>query len=251
MTTITKLTLTVHDLQKVSDFYQRAVGLRLLSADAATARLGTGTTTLLELRRDPAARMRSRREAGLFHTAFLLPTRGDLARWMRHAAQADIALQGASDHLVSEAIYLADPEGNGIEIYADRPPETWVWRDGMVEMRSDPLDLNVLIQTAGPEPWQGFPDAAIIGHVHLQVGALPEAEDFYAGTLSLPVTCRYPGATFFGANGYHHHIATNIWNSKGAGVRVEPVTGLAEVEIRGGKPGAALRDPWGTKIRLT
>ena len=136
-----KVVLVVHDLERVSNFYRQVVGLHLLKSDTGAAHLGVGETVLLELRGDPAARRRSQREAGLFHTAFLLPTRADLGAWSRHAAGIRASVVGASDHGVSEAIYLIDPEGNGVEIYADRPPLSWRRGSGQVVMPSDPLVL--------------------------------------------------------------------------------------------------------------
>jgi len=248
---IGRVALTVHDLDRVSDFYQQAVGLHLLRAEAGFAALGVDHKVLLELRCDPAARRRAPREAGLFHTAFLLPTRADLGRWTGHARQTRQPLVGASDHGVSEALYLTDPEGNGIEVYADRPRSSWSWENGQVAMVTESLDMEALIASGGPQSWQGIPTGSIVGHVHLQVGALAPAEAFYSGVLGLEVTCRYPGAVFYGSGGYHHHLATNIWNSRGAGVRIEPSTGLADVEIVGAASGGqTLFDPWGTAITL-
>jgi catechol 2,3-dioxygenase len=261
---ISKVTLVVRDLDRVAGFYRDVIGLRETSREAGILRLGTDAATLVELRQDPSARVRSPRDAGLFHTAFLLPERSDLGAWLAFAAERRVSIHGASDHLVSEAIYLADPEGNGIEIYADRPPQEWRWRDGLVEMATDALDVPALIASGGENDWQGFPTGSTVGHVHLQVGSLAPAEEFYAGVLGLEVTCRYPGGIFYAAGGYHHHIATNIWNSRGAPVRT-PSTGLAEVEIlappetldaigtRAGKPADArltLLDPWGTPITI-
>ena len=265
-----KVTLIVQDLDLVSAFYQQAVGLHLLKGDGAIAELGVEGRTLLELRRDTAARRRSPREAGLFHTAFLLPSRSDLGRWIKHAMETRPPVVGASDHSVSEALYLSDPEGNGVEIYADRPRLSWQWKDGQVHMPSDPLDIDSVVASAGDERWRGFPEGSVVGHVHLQVGAIPPAEAFYNGILGFAVTSRYPGGTFYAADGYHHHLATNIWNSRGTGERAFPSTGLANVEILAGagfidpirgrstKPEAAsaapqdlsLRDPWGTKITM-
>jgi catechol 2,3-dioxygenase len=249
--TIGKVTLTVHDLDAVTAFYRDAMGLAVLRTDAQGAALGVGETTLLELRRDPAARLRSAREAGLFHTAFLLPSRADLGRWTRHAAETKAPIVGAADHLVSEAIYLTDPEGNGVEIYADRPTSDWTWTNTLVAMASDPLDIESLVASGGQAAWNGFPPGSVVGHVHLQVGAIAPAEAFYVGVLGLDVTCHYPGATFYSSGGYHHHIATNIWNSRGASVRAYPSTGLADIEIRAtAAPPQSLQDPWGTSITV-
>lgn len=262
--------LTVRDLDTVSRFYQQVIGLTPIETGAGLVRLGVGEKALLELRHNPAAPVASRNAAGLFHTAFLVPSRADLAQWLLHAAEQRVPLHGASDHLVSEAIYLADPEGNGIEIYWDRPSETWAWRDGMVAMDTLALDLNALVATVKARDWAGLPAGSIVGHVHLQVGALEPSDHFYADLLGLDVVCRYPGATFLSSGGYHHHIGTNIWNSRGAPVRTEPTTGLADVEIvtdagtfetvrsrlsseratEAGPTRMPLRDPWGTSITV-
>ncbi|ALN72409.1 hypothetical protein M673_06760 [Aureimonas sp. AU20] len=267
---IGRVALTVRDLGAMSAFYSQAVGLELMEGGADVARLGAGGTVFLELRRDPAARQRSAREAGLFHTAFLLPTRADLGAWLGHAGARGVRLQGAADHLVSEAIYLSDPEGNGIEIYADRAPETWRWNGGELEMASDPLDADGLLRAGEVRGWTGFPEGGTVGHVHLQVGALEPADRFYGGLLGFDVTCRYPGASFFGSGGYHHQLAANVWNSRGAGARLQPSTGLTELElltrpdaldaIRARLPTEAARsdeggrltlaDPWGTAVSL-
>jgi len=249
---IGKVALTVNDLNKVSEYYERVVGLQLIARDGESARLGSGGATLLELREDKAARRASAREAGLFHTAFLLPSRADLGAWLKRAVETQIRLQGAADHLVSEAIYLADPEGNGIEIYRDRPRDEWTVANGMVEMTTDPLDAEGIMAAAGAKTWDSVPDGTVVGHVHLQAGALAPAEAFYHGVLGFPVTCRFPGAVFYGDGGYHHHLATNIWNSRNAAVRTYPATGLASVEIIApGAAGRTLTDPWGTEILLT
>ncbi len=266
-----RVALTVHDLQVVSTFYRQVLGLAQVDASGTNVQLGVGDTVLLELRSDRSARKRSPREAGLFHTAFLLPTRADLGAWTKHASLSRAPIIGASDHAVSEALYLVDPEGNGVEIYADRSPDLWKKENGSLMMPSDPLDVEQLIANAGQQEWRGSPAGTVIGHVHLQVGAIAPAEAFYAGTLGLQVTTRYPGGTFFAGGTYHHHLATNIWNSRGASMRGEPSTGLADVEmvvdramfdavqarVRETTPTAinpssrlALRDPWGTSITL-
>lgn len=266
------VTLVVHDLDAVSRFYQDVVGLAVLDRHNDTARLGSGNTALIELVRDSAARRRSSREAGLFHTAFLLPGRADLGAWLFHASQRGFALQGAADHLVSEALYLADPEGNGVEIYADRPTDQWPTEGGGYRMASDPLDFRSLVEAAGDHRWQGFPDGGEVGHVHLQVGAISPAERFYGELLGFDLTCRYPGGSFFGSGGYHHQLAANIWNSHNAPPRTEPVTGLAHLELFARERpvvdstaarlaaaavaiapidgGFAVQDPWGTRIHL-
>lgn len=231
---IGRVSLLVRDLDLVSAFYQRVIGLAPVTTGADFAHLGAGGKVLLELRRDKAAAASSPREAGLFHTAFLVPTRNDLARWLLHVASTGGRIQGASDHIVSEAIYLADPEGNGIEVYSDKAPEAWTWQSGTVEMATDHLDLDGLVAGVDPGRWSGLPEGSCVGHVHLRVGAIPQAEAFYQETLGLNLTARYPGGSFYASGGYHHHVATNIWNSRGAGPRPRPSTGLDRFEILAG-----------------
>ncbi|SEH57722.1 catechol 2,3-dioxygenase [Rhizobium tibeticum] len=265
--------LVVTDLPLVSSFYQSMLGLKVIEKSASGDVLGVGGTPLLALTTGKDVRIAPRNAAGLFHTAFLMPSRTELARWLRHAAHNNVALDGASDHLVSEAIYLSDPEGNGIEIYADRPHEQWKFHpDGQVEMATRRLDLQSLYNTAPDDTWNGMADGTAIGHIHLQVGDIPEADAFYRDVLGLRLMARYPGASFFATGDYHHHVAANIWNSAGAGARAEGMTGLSdyalrfndkaaldkaiakldELEIRSDKrnSGVFLRDPWGIGLTL-
>lgn len=264
--------LKVRDLNAVSTFYQRVLGLCPVATGDDRITLGTGDTPLLELQGNAGLSPLDPRQTGLFHTAFLMPTRSDLARWVAHVAKARVPLQGASDHIVSEALYLADPEGNGIEVYADRPVSAWHGEDGEIRMSTDPLDLQDLLQSAVGAEWSGFPDNGSIGHVHLQVGDTGEADRFYSDVLGLDIAARYPGASFYGSGGYHHQLAGNIWNSRLAGKRPEGMAGLDSVEIlvrnagdiaaiaaRAESAGIAntrnadrltLNDPWGTAITL-
>ncbi|MCA0964758.1 VOC family protein [Salipiger bermudensis] len=258
--------LTVRDLSQMTEFYRDAIGLELVEARPGLSRLGTGGEALLELIHNPAARLADRTETGLFHVAFLLQDRASLGHWLRHAAETGVRLLGASDHLVSEALYLADPEGNGIEIYRDRPSEDWSWADDEVDMATIRLDLDALAADAPDEPWGGMQAGTVVGHVHLQVGDVKKADEFYTGLLGLDVTSRVRGAAFYSAGGYHHHIAANTWNSAGAGPRPTGMTGLHSVEIvaadpelharlaarAGEQPGdsSLFTDPWGTVLRL-
>ncbi|MFX0547166.1 VOC family protein [Roseovarius sp. S1116L3] len=264
--------LKVRDLDVVSTFYQRVLGLSPVATSEHRVTLGVGSIPLLELAGDPGFSPLDPRQAGLFHTAFLMPTRSDLARWVAHVAEAGVPLQGASDHIVSEALYLADPEGNGIEVYADRPVSAWHGEGGEIRMSTDPLGLQDLLQSAEGTEWSGFPENGYIGHVHLQVGDTGEADRFYRDVLGLDVAARYPGASFYGSGGYHHQLAGNIWNSRRAGKRPEGMAGLDAVEIvarnpqdidaiatRAERAGIAgnthidsltLHDPWGTAITL-
>ncbi len=251
---VSRVALIVNDLDRVGDYYQSGIGLERISGSGEELVLGAGDLPLVELRRDKAARARPG-EAGLFHTAFLLPDRKALGAWLHHIADRQIGLEGASDHLVSEAIYLRDPEGNGIEVYADRPRTSWQ-TDGR-EVRMDTVALNLQdLLAAADAPWTGAPQGSVIGHVHLQVGDVAKAEDFYMNQLGLERSAHIFGASFFASGGYHHHLAGNIWNSRGAGQRSPGAAGLAEVVLAADAPVLAglashdLADPWGTRIRL-
>ena len=265
---IGRVRLKVRDLDKVAGFYEQVLGLTRLAEGDDLVTLGTSATPLLELAGDPALTPRNRRDAGLFHTAFLLPSRADLGRWLAFAVANRIPLQGASDHIVSEALYLSDPEGNGIEIYADRAPSHWRNAKGEIYMTTEQMDARSVLDSAAGTEWAGFPEDGFIGHVHLQVGDVGQATRFYGDVLGFDLASDYPGAAFFGSGGYHHQLAGNIWNSRGAGPRPEGATGLASVEIvsrdadtraallaRVEKAGLAadgdtVNDPWGTPIIL-
>ena len=228
--------LTVADLDREREFYERAIGLRVLGdegdADGSTLRLGAGGMVAIELIGDPDAPPRRRGTTGLFHLAILVPSRADLASALRRVVGAGGPLAGASDHLVSESLYLADPEGNGIEVYRDRPREEWRRVDGQIEMATLPLDLDSLLaeQREGESPHA--PARTRIGHVHLHVADLAAAEEFYAGVLGLDVTVRgYPGALFLSAGGYHHHIGVNTWAGEGAPAPPPGSRGLRHFEI--------------------
>lgn len=250
MTAIAHVALTVRDLPGMARFYETALGLEPMGGDGEQRDLGAGGRVLIRLLGDAAAAPRDPRDAGLFHTAFLLPDRADLGRWLHHAADTGVRLTGASDHGVSEALYLDDPEGNGIEIYRDRPASDWI-RDGdRVEMFTARLDLNDLADAADG-PWQGAPAGTTIGHVHLQVGAMDAAHDFLHGTLGLTRTYDAPGGGWYGWDGYHHHLAANTWNSRGAGLRPDGAAGLHHVALTGQAGASApLTDPFGNRFRF-
>lgn len=252
---IDRIALVVADLDRVGRFYEQIVGLTPLPSEPMRLSLGVAGRTLIELREDAGAVSRPR-EAGLFHVALLLPSRADLGRWIGHAARARLSLDGVADHLVSEALYLHDPEGNGVELYVDRPREVWARDGARVKMASLPLDLEALA-AEGDGEWSGAPAGTCIGHVHLQVGDTARAEAFYAGELGFDVAARIPGATFFASGGYHHHLAVNVWNSRGAGPRSADSAGLAEVRLLAepalaGRLGRSVAvDPWGTHLTIT
>jgi len=205
--------LTVVDVDRMTRFYERAIGLRLLERDDDGARLGVEPgAVLVALVADPTAPPPPSRSTGLFHLAVLVPGRPELARALGRVARAGWSFTGASDHLVSEALYLRDPEGNGIEIYRDRPRDEWRRLDGDIEMATLPLDLAGLMAETPDDPDAGMPAGTRIGHVHLQVADLAAAEAFYHGVLGFDVTVRsYPGALFVSAGGYHHHVGLNTW----------------------------------------
>ena len=219
-TSLGAVRLRAADLDGMAMFYGRAIGLRELGRSGSEVLLGTGDgTVLVELEGDPSAPPRPGRSTGLFHQAILVPERADLAVALRRVIDAGWRFTGASDHLVSEALYLDDPEGNGIEIYRDRPRDEWR-RDasGALEMATLPMDLEGVIASASEgTPDEGMPDGTVMGHVHLQVADVPEAERHYAGGLGFDVTVRgYPGALFVSAGGYHHHLGLNTWGTRGA-----------------------------------
>jgi catechol 2,3-dioxygenase len=234
-TSIGAVRLTVTDLERERDFYEQAIGLETLEPSEGVARLGAGGETLVELAHDPDAPPRPPGTTGLFHLAILVPSRPELARLLRRVVDAGGRFTGASDHLVSEALYLNDPEGNGIEIYRDRPKDEWRYSGGRLEMATLPLDLDGLVAELGREERvvAPVPSGTRIGHVHLNVSDLDSAEAFYAGALGLDVTVRgYPGALFLSAGGYHHHIGLNTWAGEGAPPPPPGARGLAWYELR-------------------
>jgi catechol 2,3-dioxygenase len=221
--------LTVADLDRARDFYRDAIGLTELSPENGTVRLGADDRSVVELVGDPDAPSRPRGTSGLFHLAILVPSRSDLARALQRVAESGWRLSGASDHLVSEALYLSDPEGNGIELYRDRPRDEWL----VLQMDTVPLDLDgVLGELRREDANAGMPAGTRIGHVHLNVGDLAAAEAFYSGALGFDVTVRgYPGALFVSAGGYHHHLGLNTWAGEGAPPPPPGSRGLREFEI--------------------
>jgi catechol 2,3-dioxygenase len=219
-TAVGPVRLAVADPERAQTFYERAIGLRPLEQRDSAVRLGPeGGPPVVELAAKPDAPPRPGGTTGLFHQAILFPTRPDLAQALHRVIDADWRLTGASDHLVSEALYLNDPEGNGIELYRDRPRDEWRHHGGELQMATLPLDLQDLVEELHGAEVQagGAPAGTRIGHVHLNVGDLAAAEAFYSGALGFDVTVRgYPGALFLSAGGYHHHIGLNTWAGEGA-----------------------------------
>ena len=225
--------LRAGDVERLRDFYETTIGLRTVGAADGVTSLGADGAPLVELVSDPDAAARPPRTAGLFHLALLVPTRSDLARTLRRVAGSGWPLSGASDHLVSEALYLSDPEGNGIELYRDRPRDEWPLAGESVEMATLPLDLeDLLSEPGGDAPDAGMPKGATLGHVHLQVADLGDAEAFWVEALGLDVTARgYPGALFTSAGGYHHHVGLNTWAGVGAPSPPPGSRGLVRFEV--------------------
>ncbi|MDM7989594.1 VOC family protein [Arthrobacter sp. zg-Y877] len=271
--------LKVGDLGKVSAYYRGALGLEVLAEADGGMYLGRGTVPVVHLEPAPGLQVASRGEAGLFHTAILFDTQADLAATVAAAAEYDAsAFAGSADHLVSEAFYFTDPEGNGIELYFDKPRESWDWdrteTGREVRMASLPLSPQAYFRDHLTEAaLDGLRDAdAAVGHVHLQVGDTATAEAFYVGILGFERTAGFHGqALFVSAGGYHHHMAMNVWNSRGAGPRrdtlglgevlisvpsADDVAGLADrlrvAGIASHSTGAELHfeDPWRNRLRV-
>ena len=228
--TVGLLSLTVSDLARSVTFYTEAIGLALLDQGDATATLGVAGSPLLLLTERAGARSWPREQAsytGLYHFAILVPTRADLGRWVRHWLELGLPL-GQGDHLVSEALYLSDPDENGIEVYRDRPRDEWQWSNGQVRMGADPVDIRGLLAEAERDgaPWTGLPAGTRLGHIHLQVGDIPEAAACYHDILGFDIVAGMPSALFVSAGGYHHHIGMNTWHSKGATPAPADMVGL-------------------------
>jgi len=267
--------LQVSDLARSLAYYERVLGLRALQRRDGIAVLGAsnGEQPILELHeRSGATPVPRRGRLGLYHFAILVPDRASLGRFVAHLSEID-AYAGMSDHLVSEAIYLTDPDGLGIEVYADRPRSDWRYEGRQIAMSTMPLDAQDLVRAAGGEPWTGMPNGTRIGHVHLHVADLRAAEAFYHSALGLDqVVWGYPGALFLSAGGYHHHLGTNTW-AAGATPAQDDEARLLEWEMilpdtesvshlaksmeqagytveRSSTGTLVVRDPWGTALRV-
>ncbi|MDH6264927.1 catechol 2,3-dioxygenase [Rhizobium sp. SG_E_25_P2] len=272
---VRSVTLRVRDLNRMTGFYREVIGLDLLARDVAKSELGKDGALLLTLLAKPDDQPDDKVSAGLYHTAFLMPDRRTLGAWLIHAYLNGAPFTGFADHLVSEALYLDDPEGNGIEVYADRSPMQWTWDKGGVVMATEQLDMDGLV--AGlprtPTPNYSAPSGLRIGHIHMRVGDVAAARDFYVGAAGLDLTRLLPdsSAAFFANGRYHHHVGSNIWQSRGAGKRPEAMSGLDEAvfacapELMDGlrerlnsrgldhrEEGDTVEtlDPWGSRIRF-
>lgn len=268
--------LQVSSLERSLAYYQGVLGMRVLRREAGVAHLGAdgADAELVELRERPgAAPVPQRGRLGLYHFAILLPDRAALGRFIMHLAAIG-ERAGASDHMVSEALYLQDPDGLGIEVYADRPRSFWRAQNRELLMSTEPLNVDDLVRAAGGAPWTGMPAGTVMGHVHLHVGDLERGAAFYHAALGLDrVVWSYPSALFLSAGGYHHHLGINTW----AGSRAVPagegdarliewtmILARAEDARRAAESLRAAgfsperdgydwitRDPWGTTLRIT
>jgi catechol 2,3-dioxygenase len=273
-TRLGRVRLQVADLDRSLAFYQTILGLRVVRRDADSAGLGPHgeDREIVHLRQLRTARPVPRRGLlGLYHFAILLPHRASLGRFVAHLAEVG-AYAGMSDHFVSEAVYLTDPDGLGVEVYADRPRDAWRYDERQLYMTTNHLDVDNLIEAARGERWAGMPPGTILGHVHLYVGDIEKAEAFYHHALGFDkVVWSYPGALFLSAGGYHHHLGTNTW-ARGAPAATDDDARLLEWEIivpakkdaeeaamhviaagYEAKPENGewiLTDPWGTSLRL-
>jgi catechol 2,3-dioxygenase len=228
------VTLTVTSLDRSLPFYLDTLGFGLQQRGGSRATLSDGAeNTLIELVERADAVPRPRRATGLYHVAILVPTRAALGRSLRRLVEQRWRLTGAADHLVSEALYLDDPDGLGIEIYRDRPRESWRVNGGELAMATDPLDLESIAAEPGAnEPWKGLDAGTVIGHVHLHVAQLRDAEALYCDRIGFTTMVRrYPGALFVAAGGYHHHMGLNTWAGVGAPPPPENAVGLARFTI--------------------
>jgi catechol 2,3-dioxygenase len=274
-TEVGTVTLKVADLQRSLKFYTEVIGLRTFQANEHTAVLGAGKRAILTLEAVPGANRQPVNTTGLYHAAILLPDRHALAVKIAQIAAIQYPF-GYSDHLVSEAFYLSDPDGNGLELYRDRPRSEWHWDGQQIRMASDPIDFDSFFAeikdndeaVGNPE----VPNGTKLGHMHLRIANIPLAEQFYQGVLGFNVTAKLPGALFLSAGGYHHHLGMNTWESRNSKLPMEPSAGLRELSISlpdvaeldrlttqieaAGVPversddSAVILDPWQNRIKL-
>jgi catechol 2,3-dioxygenase len=262
--------LTVSDLEQSVAYWTEVIGLTELASEDGQASLGAGSRELIGLVEEPGAAT-GHGYTGLYHVALLVPTRLNLARFLAHAARERVPLVGLSDHYVSEAIYLSDPDGHGIEVYADRPREVWQGEVGrrLTTMPLDVQDLLRVLDDPATEPFEGLADGTVVGHVHLKVADVPESIAFYRDVLGFGLMASLGNqAAFLAAGGYHHHVGANVWESRGApppppgtaALRHATVllpsepdreAALDRVRATGQEPqGALVSDPSGNRLEL-
>jgi catechol 2,3-dioxygenase len=231
-TYIGAVNLSVENLERSGDYYRRVLGLDQIYAEPGKIEFGAGERVLLRLFGQPGAQ-RKPNATGLYHFALRVSSRLELARTLRHLSDTKAYFVGFADHHVSEALYLADPDGHGIEIYRDRPREDWLDEQGRFKMTTDPLDIQGLVEELSTDsrPWQGIDPQTDMGHIHLQVDNIPRARDFYTQLLGFEVMADMGSASFLSAGGYHHHIGMNTWTSAGGPPAPEDSLHLLEYEI--------------------
>lgn len=227
-------TLAVADLQRSLAFYNGLLGMTTLSSSEGRATVGAGDTPLLELVEQPGAVRQPARSTGLYHVAILLPSKRDLARLIMHLLQNNYRIGGASDHLVSEAFYLDDPDGNGLELYRDRPRSEWPMQGSQIKMDTLPIDIEEFftVLRGDSEPWTGIVAGTTVGHMHLRVANVAAATRFYRDVVGFALMVNYPGASFMAVNGYHHHLGMNEWQSRGASPPPAESVGLRAARFR-------------------
>ncbi|MGD2156935.1 MAG: VOC family protein [Anaerolineales bacterium] len=227
-TTIGSIALAISDMERSLNYYLNQLGFRLHDQTNKTTRLGTNEHELLLLEERPGSSKKDP-TTGLYHMAIRVPNRDALSNTLYRLVETAVPFQGFADHGVSEAIYLEDPDGNGIEIYRDRPIKDWPMKDGQLEMITDPLNVESLLASADPnsQSAEKLPEGTTIGHIHLKVSHMSIAVSFYRDILGFALTQRYgPSAAFFSTGGYHHHIGINTWTSAGAPPPPPNTTGL-------------------------
>lgn len=274
-TEIGVVALTVADLDRAIKFYTEAIGFAVLVRSGRDATLGAaGTPVLLLHEQRGILPWMVDASTGLYHFAILVPSRPDLGCWLRHYLTTNYPPPGQGDHIVSEAFYLRDPDGHGIEVYRDRPREGWVWENGRVKMGGGPIDIRSMLAEgdAVGEHWSGMSAGTRLGHIHLQVGDIAEAERFYHEILGFDVVAQMDTALFVSAGGYHHHLGMNTWHSQGAApapddtatlrfftitlpndqARVDVAARLAAADIPYQETVStiAVRDPWQNTVLL-
>lgn len=225
---VNHIALKVENLKRSLEFYQQIMGLKIIKKEDNKAILSAnGIEPILTIEQPENVIPKELRRTGLYHFALLLPNRKELGKLLKNILDKEYPIIGAANHMVSEAIYLQDIDDNGIEIYADTSPSTWEWHNGLVKMDTKPLNIKDIINEAGKDLWKGISEDTIIGHIHLHVSNLQEAERFYVDGLGFNIVSRMSNhATFTSTGGYHHHIAFNIWNGIGAKSPSENSVGL-------------------------
>jgi len=273
-TFVGEVVIIVEDLKRSLAFYQEIIGFKILDQSEKRATFtADGVTALLTIEQPEGVRPKERRTTGLYHFAILLPERRDLGSFIQHLIQKNHSVHGASDHLVSEALYMADPDGNGIEVYSDRPSESWNWQDQEVAMTSEALDIQSILAESEGVRWNGLPSGTLMGHIHLHVADLAMSEKFYTKGLGFDIVNRYGGQALFLSTGqYHHHIGLNTWNGAGAPMPGQNSVGLKHftlvlpsetvmekiveqlnnvgAEVSKDKAGVFTVDPSGNRIKL-